>query len=46
MLSAINFAMHKTKSETLATGTVKSNFIKTIERFVSKDTEFSFIGSV
>ena len=44
--SSINFAMYKTKSDTLTTGTVKNNFKRTIERFVASDNGFSFMSSV
>ena len=44
--SSINFAMHKIKPGTLTTGTFKNNYKGTIERFVSRDNAFSFMGSV
>ena len=44
--SSINFAMHKIKPGTLKAGTVKSNFKRTIERFVASDNAFSFMSSV
>ena len=44
--SSINFAMNKTKPDTLTAGTVKNNFKRTIERFVASDNGFSFMSSV
>ena len=44
--SSINFAMHKIKPGTLTAGTVKSNFKRTVERFVASDNAFSFMSSV
>ena len=38
--------MHKIKPGTLTAGTVKSNFKKTIERFVARNDAFSFMSSV
>ena len=38
--------MHKLKPGTLTAGTVKSNFKRTIERFVARDDAFSFMSSV
>ena len=38
--------MHKMKPCKLKTGTVKSSFKGTIERFVAKDNAFSFMSSV
>ena len=38
--------MHKIKTGTLTAGTVKSNFKGTKERFVARDSAFSFMNSV
>ena len=38
--------MHKIKPGTLAAGIVKSNFRRTIERFVARGSAFSFMSSV
>ena len=44
--SSINIAMHKIKPGTLTAQIVKSNFKRTIERFVASDNAFSFMSSV
>ena len=44
--SSINFATHKIKLGTLATGIAKNSFKGTIERFVASDNSFSFMSSV
>ena len=46
LCSSINFALHKIKPGTLTAGTVKSNFIGTVEMFVARDNVFSFMSSV
>ena len=43
--SSINFAMHKIKLGKVTTGTVKSNFQRTIERLFTSDNAFSFMSS-
>ena len=44
--SSINFSMHKINSGTLILGTIKANFIETIERFFASDNTLSFMSSV
>ena len=46
LCSSIKFAMHKIKPGTLTAGTVKSNFKRTIEKFVASDNVFPFVSSV
>ena len=46
LCSSMNFALHKIKPGTLTAGTVKSNFIGTIERFVARNNAFSYMSSV
>ena len=43
--SSINFAMYKIKLGKVTTGTVKSNFKRTIERLFASDNAFSFMSS-
>ena len=42
----MNFAINKIKPGTLTTGTFKSNFKGTIERFVARGNTFSLMSSV
>ena len=44
--SLINFAIHKTKSDTISAETVQSNLKKTIKIFVARNNAFSFLCSV
>ena len=44
--SPINFAMHKVKTCTLKTGSIKNNFKGEVERFVASDIAFSLMSSV
>ena len=44
--SSVNFAMHKIKPGTLTAGTIKSNFKRTIEKFVKRDNAFSLMSSI
>ena len=47
LVSLRNFIMHKIKTSTLTTGSIKKkNFKGTVERFVAIDYTFSFMGSV